>query len=608
MSKLAPKSFIFKTILILTLTLLIPLAISGDEKKKIDFWLPMEERIKTWDAIAGKGNYTISSNGLEATYEKDGAKWTIIGANAPIVNPTVYPKDWPVKGEDFEVLVIPEPITNYKILPFTEKIENAVKSDTISITAAKDSYEPASFVIRSGDVDLKNVMIEISDLKAEIKGQDGKIKTAIIPKENVDVRVVKCWYQAGDHLYDTKNKMLKPELLLHDDDIVRVDYENQVNLLKNYERIQDSEKLKPFIIPKKKNKQIWLTANITKKKLQGMYKGNIKIVVGKNIKKLNFEIEILPFILPDPMLDYVLYYEGYLSEEKEFYPEARRKTEKQMMLELKDMKEHGLTNATVWHQVSDDKSKWDDDWKILKRTLDVRKNVSWGSKPLLYLDWKMIFKEDLINYKKKVESIIAIAKSYGINDIYIYGADEKKGADLYSLRPIYKTVHEAGAKNFVACMKDFLIYIPDLLDLPVLWSEQNKYFMNILKKLGIKAWRYSNPQAGLEDPDTYRSNYGIKLLVNGFAGACNYQYQRGAWNDFADPNGRMNTMAYPTVSNPVPTKQWEGWREGVDDIRYLTLLKNNHLLRDDWLNEKCSPNIKNCRKEAIKMLIEKLSK
>jgi hypothetical protein len=43
---------------------------------------------------------------------------------------------------------VPEPITNYKILPFAENIENAVKSDTISITAARDSYEPASFVMQ----------------------------------------------------------------------------------------------------------------------------------------------------------------------------------------------------------------------------------------------------------------------------------------------------------------------------------------------------------------------------------------------------------------------------------------------------------------------------
>lgn len=28
-------------------------------------------------------------------------------------------------------------------------------------------------------------------------------------------------------------------------------------------------------------------------------------------------------------------------------------------------------------------------------------------------------------------------------------------------------------------------------------------------------------------------------------------------------------MTYPTLAHPIPTLQWEGFREGVDDSRYL---------------------------------------
>lgn len=31
-------------------------------------------------------------------------------------------------------------------------------------------------------------------------------------------------------------------------------------------------------------------------------------------------------------------------------------------------------------------------------------------------------------------------------------------------------------------------------------------------------------------------------------------------------------MSYPTRSRPIRTLQWEGWREGIDDVRYLTML------------------------------------
>lgn len=30
-------------------------------------------------------------------------------------------------------------------------------------------------------------------------------------------------------------------------------------------------------------------------------------------------------------------------------------------------------------------------------------------------------------------------------------------------------------------------------------------------------------------------------------------------------------MAYPTISKPILTIQWEGWREAVNDVRYLAL-------------------------------------
>jgi hypothetical protein len=169
---------------------------------------------------------------------------------------------------------------------------------------------------------------------------------------------------------------------------------------------------------------------------------------------------------------------------------------------------------------------------------------------------------------------------------------------------MYDTVHKAGAKNFVACEEDFIIYVPDLLDLPVLHGNPNDFFMNILKKLGIKVWNYGNPQTGIEEPDTYRYNYGINLLAKGFSGVCDYVYQHGkCWNDFKGIDYRRHCMSYPTINKPIPTIQWEGWSEGVNDIRYLTFLKNNKGLNKSWLKEECLSNIKECRNKAINTIL-----
>ena len=52
-----------------------------------------------------------------------------------------------------------------------------------------------------------------------------------------------------------------------------------------------------------------------------------------------------------------------------------------------------------------------------------------------------------------------------------------------------------------------------------------------------------------------------------------YQWEFGhAWNDFDSPKYRDHVMAYPTAGAPIDTLQWEGYREGVDDTRYLATL------------------------------------
>ena len=580
----------------------ISLALSKDNVNKI--WVPMDERIKIWDSIAGKGNYKVSENGLEATFEKEGAKWTIMGANASKVAPTIYPKAWPVKGDGCDVMVIPQPITDYKILPFTENIENAVTSKFIEVTAARDSYEAASFVIRTGDADLEDINIEATNLIVETKDKDENIREIILPRENVDIRVVKCWYQAGFKHDDIKHKRLVPELLLHDDKVIKVDYSNQVNVVKDFEKFQDANILKPFSIPKKQNKQIWLTVHIGKDINMGDYTGEIKIVAGaRRLGTLKLVVKVLPFVLPAPMLNYAVYYLGYLSEAMEPVISSTLKTQDQMYFELVDMKEHGLTNATLYHEsVKGEAIDRYKRWKKLEKTLAIKEKMGWGSKPLLYLDWTNAFSNDLDIYRKKVEHIVEIAKSLGINDVYIYGVDEKKGKELRALRPMYQTVHSAGAKNFVACMDDFFSSVPDLIDLPVLHGLANRAFMSDYKRTGKELWVYANIKGEVEMPETYRYMYGGNLLKEGFTGTCIFAYQVFSWNDFANSEYHAHTLAYPTINKPTPTIQWEGLRQGINDIRYLTLLKQKGQLNKNWLQRHCFNDLNNCRSNAIKTI------
>ncbi|GAH00485.1 unnamed protein product [marine sediment metagenome] len=88
-------------------------------------------------------------------------------------------------------------------------------------------------------------------------------------------------------------------------------------------------------------------------------------------------------------------------------------------------------------------------------------------------------------------------------------------------------------------------------------------------------FNYGHPQCGVEEPETYRRNFGLLLWKAGYDGAMDYAYQHSfthEWNDFDNPSYRDHTMAYPTENGVVDTIQWEGFREAVDDVRYVTTL------------------------------------
>jgi len=124
-------------------------------------------------------------------------------------------------------------ITNDKILPRTFPIVGRV-ADELSIAACRGEYEPATFAICALE-DIQKLTVVATDLK----GPNGTI-----PASAVDIRVVKCWFQSGVQIWDTKQRILTPELLLKDDRLVRVDLENK----QNYVRTPDSTGKETYVL------------------------------------------------------------------------------------------------------------------------------------------------------------------------------------------------------------------------------------------------------------------------------------------------------------------------------------------------------------------------
>lgn len=461
----------------------------------------------------------------------------------------------------YEIYIVAQPITNDKLLPSSVPDKEQIGSE-IELSACPGEYEPASFAIRA-EVDLHAVKLESSELVSS---------EGVIPKENVDLRVVKCWYQAGAQVWDVKNKLLTPELLLNDDTFVDVDTQKGINILKSPKAPKDTKELMPVEIEKETLKQFWITVLVPDNTPPGDYKGVIKILP-ENVpkKEVTVKLKVLPIKLSEPSLDYAIYYRGKLRLEGEIEVGSEWKTPQQFEAEMRDMKAHGISNPTVYQPI---------DYELLAKVIEIRKKAGIVGVPLLSLGLSTGTPKDkgeLDALSLRTRQLVEFATKHDIKEVYAYGIDEATGERLKAQRLAWQAVHEAGGKVFVACSKGFFDTIGDLLDLPIM-AGSTAWHVEEVHKLGRKMYNYANPQVGNEEPETYRRNYGLGLWKAGYDGVCDYAYQHAFGNiydDFDHKNYRDHVFAYPTVDSVIPTVQWEGFREGVDDVRYLTTLKES---------------------------------
>ena len=109
-----------------------------------------------------------------------------------------------------------------------QRLPDAIPTDgerggTVRIVAARGEYEPGSFVVRA-DEDLGKVQ--------PVVGRFVNENGDVFPADALDLTVVKVWYQNKNgwfsYFADTGFKLC-PELLLHDEDLVRVDTAKEAN-------------------------------------------------------------------------------------------------------------------------------------------------------------------------------------------------------------------------------------------------------------------------------------------------------------------------------------------------------------------------------------------
>ncbi|MEO7385816.1 MAG: hypothetical protein ABIX37_02640, partial [Gammaproteobacteria bacterium] len=493
-------------------------------------------------------------------------------------------------------------ISGDRILPDTRPIPGR-RTDTVVVRASRGEFEAASFVIRAPAEPPGKITVVQSDLRDAASG-------ALIPADAIDVRFVKPWYQGfrawNEHwttAADNFRQILVPELLLKDDDLVVADPATERNLLKlqraggpeyatvNVKQLSPDDKVdppaeefsvrdasvqQPFSLARGVNKQVWVTVHVPEQARAGRYVGTIDLRAGgRAIASLPVVAEIHPFGLAIPRITYSMYYTGRLSTDGP-HISSDFKSAEQMRSELQDLKAHGVTQPTmVQHYTNVD---------LLKEALNLRREVGLNRGALYYLgitttasDLGALGPAAEATLRGAVPRLSQLAADAGFDALYVYGRDEAKGSQLTEQRRLWQVTHELGARVFVAADLGANALVGDLLDTPVIHGNPDDEEVRRWHASGKKIFSYANPQTGPENPYLFRLNYGLLLWANDYDGAMPYAYQDcfgSCWNDLDHAVYRDHNLTYPTVDGVIPTLAWEGMREGIDDVRYVTTLEN----------------------------------
>ncbi len=466
----------------------------------------------------------------------------------------------------------------------------------LRLVACRDEFEPASFQIYPF-ANAAKVVVKAGDLRAE--------GGAVIKADKVDIKVVKIWYQNGNGWYSYFNDTglkLCPDLLLNDENMVRVDEKLKANFVRvslkdkdEYiwisppadidpgfntaaEPVRDAPTLQPVSLKAGEFKQFMVTVRVDADAKPGLYRGEITLSPeGAPAAKIPVVLRVLPYLLPQPKTYYdtkadffsMLYCNpGYGS----FYTASGNNAEEaeaKVYRKLKNQFDHNVTSPLyygLWKGYSG--------LEGVERDLGIAKKIGMKLDPF-FEAYSCVNGDKASRYYEILRNGSIATKEFqrilGHKNIYPAGGEEPGPRTIVASRKGWRAAHELG--NLVMCnggdRRHFSGYADDFRVGGGFASKDEADFMH---RIEGKIGNYAGPHTGPENPDYMRRMHGLNLYKKDYDMMYNYGYFEGEWNDLRTYCYRI-TLVYQTRDGFIDTLPWEGIREGLDDIRYATLLK-----------------------------------
>ena len=200
-------------------------------------------------------------------------------------------------------------------------------------------------------------------------------------------------------------------------------------------------------------------------------------------------------------------------------------------------------------------------------------------------DWYLVFRKPEQrpagyeeNFFRDVDRDLAAIRSVmgKETEVYSIGWDEPGMKLLVGQRPFWRKIHDRGMKILSTAKDRHLRYGAYNEDFANYAGTLSPESARIWHAMGNRITNYANPHTGPENPDYIRRSHGMALYKADYDGSCNYHFlENGTGNVWRDTNSIFRTFAfvYPTADGVLDTLHYEGFRAGIDDIRYATKLR-----------------------------------
>lgn len=418
----------------------------------------------------------------------------------------------------------------------------------LSASAAPGEYEPMALAVYPLR-DLGDCTLVISDLQGPAD--------AMLSAESIEIRAVHLWAQIpGQKGASYAEQFIRTPEALFNTATINVDGED--------------------------TREWWITVDVPEDATPGAYTGTATLTPDEGAaEEVPLRLEVLPVALRDPEGYTFGMYWGPWRVSREDTSDER------VVAQIEDMREHNMNTvalgAGATMSVGAD-GRYEYDLAEVTELLELLRDggldapVPWVHQ---FPPIETAFGSD--EHRAQVKAFVEYARAHfaerELGEVLWYPRDEpwhgERREQCKWLLEAIKQVPEA--RTYVTTRMDTAEEFDPWLDVRCHTLSLGGGFDPVTVRESAAAsgdsyWWYTN--ACREYPDVMRFKGGFFFWKTGATGQLYWAYQYpSGMNPTSDLDGIDWCAAYPGETGPIPTIEWEGLREGIDDFRFVHTLE-----------------------------------